>query len=330
MKPDNKKRRKGPRRQDGYFGSWERERVLKAKKLKREFKKIRAWIDRYLKDRPEYRHLKSVMILWIMMKRYGLSIRGMIDELHFRRGALKVVCLKQARSKSWLHKWMRRLPMEMLDDLILFTAGDDACGSFSVDSTHHRFNRYRLVDNSGDERRANQRRRTHMTEAERKATRGKTVGAPPGKRWVSDTCKHHVLTSPNGKVLASVVTDGDTSDSVVFAELCSGIPKGSGNAMGDRAYCSEENCDLAVQVGRDPYFEPKKSYRGNGMSAWAEMVRLWKEHPGRFYKVYKTRSSIEACFSAIKGRFAYCVRSVTLEMQKRELAIVSICRNIHA
>ena len=60
------------------------------------------------------------------------------------------------------------------------------------------------------------------------------------------------------------------------------------------------------------------------MSAWAEMVRLWKEHPGRFYKAYKTRSSI------IKGRFAYCVRSVTLEMQKRELAIVSICRNIHA
>ncbi len=77
--------------------------MLKAKKLRREFKKIRAWIDRYLKDRPEYRHLKSVMILWIMMKRYGLAIRGMIDELHFGRGALKIACLKQARSKSWLH-----------------------------------------------------------------------------------------------------------------------------------------------------------------------------------------------------------------------------------
>ncbi len=67
------------------------------------------------------------------------------------------------------------------------------------------------------------------------------------------------------------------------------------------------------------------------MSAWVEMVRLWKEHhPWRFYKVYKTRSRIEACFSAITGRFAYCVRSVTLEMQKRELAIVSICRSISA
>ena len=60
------------------------------------------------------------------------------------------------------------------------------------------------------------------------------------------------------------------------------------------------------------------------------MVRLWREHPGRFYKVYLTRSSIEACFSAIKGRFTYCVRSVTPEMQKRELAIMTICRNINA
>ena len=123
MKSDSKKQRKRPRRQDGHFGSWEQERVLKAKKLKLEFKKIRAWIYRYLKGHPEYGHLRSVMMLWIMMKRYGLSIRGMIDELHFRRGSLKVARLDWVPSKSWLHKWMHKLPMEMLDDLILFTAG---------------------------------------------------------------------------------------------------------------------------------------------------------------------------------------------------------------
>ena len=77
--------------------------MLRAKKLKREFRKIRAWIGRYLKDRPVYRHPKSVMMLWIMMKRYGLSIRGMIDELHFGRSALKAACLKRVRYKSRLH-----------------------------------------------------------------------------------------------------------------------------------------------------------------------------------------------------------------------------------
>ena len=157
MKPDNKKRRKRPRRQDGYFGNWEKQ-VLKAKKLKRKFKKIRTWIDRYLKDNPEYSHRKSVMMQWIMMTRYNLSIRGIVAELHYSRGSQKVACLRWVHFKSWLHKWMHRLPLEILNAITLFTAEDDAYGSFSVDSSHHRFNRYRLVDNSGDERRANQRR----------------------------------------------------------------------------------------------------------------------------------------------------------------------------
>ena len=57
---------------------------------------------------------------------------------------------------------------------------------------------------------------------------------------------------------------------------------------------------------------------------------MWKEHPGRFYGAYKARTTVEATFSAIKGRFVYCVRSVTIHMQERELAIVSMCRNIGA
>ena len=58
------------------------------------------------------------------------------------------------------------------------------------------------------------------------------------------------------------------------------------------------------------------------------MVKFWKEHPGRFYAVYKTRTTIEAAFYAIRQH--YRVRSVTPHMQERELAIVSICRNFGA
>ena len=101
--------------------------------------------------------------------------------------------------------------------------------------------------------------------------------------------------------------------------------------MGHPRVCPRrDNCEAAIAKGRDPYFEPKKNHAGRGTSNRAKMVRLWKEHPGRFYKVYKVRTTIEAAFSAIKGRFAYCVRSVTHHMQERELAIVSICRNIGA
>ena len=116
----------------------------------------------------------------------------------------------------------------------------------------------------------------------------------------------------------------------MFGKLCAKIPHGSGASLGDGACCSATNCEAATAKGRDPYFEPKKSHTGKETDAWAKMVRLWREHPGRFYRVYKAKTTVEATFSAIKGRFAYCVRSVTAHMQERELAIVSICRNIEA
>ena len=144
---------------------------------------------------------------------------------------------------------------------------------------------------------------------------------------MSNTCKRHALISPDGMVLASIVTDRDTADSIIFAKLCAKLPKGRGIAPGDDTYCSSDNCEAAVAAGRDPFFEPK-NHTGKGTDTWAGMVRFWKEHPGRFYAVCKTRTAIKAAFSAIRQH--HRVRSVTPRMQERELATVSICRNIGA
>ena len=89
--------------------------------------------------------------------------------------------------------------------MILFTVGDDIYGRFPAVSSRHGFNRYRLADHPGDERRADRRRRT---EAEGRAACGKRAGAPPGKRWVGDTCRRHEMTPPNGRVPALVVAGG--------------------------------------------------------------------------------------------------------------------------
>ena len=126
----------------------------------------------------------------------------MMAELYFRRGSRKATGLKHVPSKSWPHKWLERVPMGLLDGLILFAAGKAAYGSFPADSTHHRFNRYALADHAG------------------------------GKRWVADTCKHHVQVSPDGKVLASMVTDGNGADTAMFGKPCAKIPDGSGAALG--------------------------------------------------------------------------------------------------
>ena len=58
-------------------------------------------------------------------------------------------------------------------------------------------------------------------------------------------------------MLASIVTDGKTSDTIMFERLWAKIPEGSGPAMGDYTYCSSANCEAAR--GGDPYFELKKN-----------------------------------------------------------------------
>ena len=204
MKPDNKKRRKGKRRPNNYYKNWEQKSKLKSKHFKACLKEVKKWVDGALKDTPGLACLKAALILWIMMKRYNFSLRVMMDELRFRPGALRIVGLDWYPSKSWLHKWLGRPYPGMLDELILFTAGEDAFGTLSVDSTHHQFNRYVLVN---DARR--------------------------GEKWVHDTVKHHAPISPGGKVVSSVVTDGKASDSPVPAALCAKAPRGSGCPLGE-------------------------------------------------------------------------------------------------
>jgi transposase len=77
-----------------------------------------------------------------------------------------------------------------------------------------------------------------------------------------------------------------------------------------------------------PCLLPRKNCSGHGFSAWARMLKWHKEHPGSFYKAYGRRSLVESGFSAVKGHFGHAVRCVTLEMQRRELTTMSICRNL--
>ena len=67
-----------------------------------------------LKEHPEHKRLKTVIILGIMMKRYGFSLRGMISELYFRRGSRKAAGLKDVPSRSWPRKWLKRVAVDCL------------------------------------------------------------------------------------------------------------------------------------------------------------------------------------------------------------------------
>ena len=76
MKPDNKKRRSKKRRPDGYRGGRERKRMVNAKGLKRNVKKVGKRMGRHAKAYPECGRLKTVTMLGIMVRRYGFPPRG--------------------------------------------------------------------------------------------------------------------------------------------------------------------------------------------------------------------------------------------------------------
>ena len=138
------------------------------------------------------------------------------------------------------HKWMKRIPVDLLDSLLRFTGGD-ARGTLSVDSTRYTFNRHVLVE---DARR--------------------------GKFYRKATVKHHTLITDSGRIVA--VTDGNAGDSPALARLCARAPRGKGYLLGDSAYCFRGDCRLAASIGRQPCFRPEKGFVARGMGEWG---RCW-------------------------------------------------------
>ena len=298
MKPDHKKRR-SKKRKKGCCKAHEKRRRNGGKALKSRFKAMLKAAEGFLKGHPGYRQIKCALVSRIMVKGYDCSIRGMVEGYNSRPGLSKKAGLGRTPSRSWPHKRMGLIPMDPLDAPVLFTAGKMARRTLIVDSSHHTYSRY--------------------------------VGASDPKKgtyYKLDTVKHHALMTSSGRMVASIVTDGNTGDSPVPALLCAKAPHGRGYLLGDPAYCPTENCRLAVLLGRMPCLLPRKNCSGHGFSAWARMLKWHKEHPGSFYKAYGRRSLVESGFTAVKGHFGHAVRCVTLEMQRRELAITSICRNL--
>ena len=166
----------------------------------------------------------------------------MAEECEARPGLCRKLDMDHVPSKLWLYKWMKRIPLDLLDSLLL-TTGSGSCQTLSVDSTQYAFNRYVEVE---DVRR--------------------------GRHHGKNTVKQHALITEDLRIVAVIVTDGNAGDSPALAELCAKAPRGSGHMLGDSAYCSRENCLLAAGLGREPCFLPKKGFVPHGMDGWG---RCW-------------------------------------------------------
>ena len=90
-------------------------------------------------------HPKTVLLLGIMMKRCGFLLWWIIGQMYYRSNSRRVAELYMSRHT---HKWLGRLPVDLLDDLIQFPTSKAVYGIVSVDLMRHRFNRCVLIDYS--------------------------------------------------------------------------------------------------------------------------------------------------------------------------------------
>ena len=158
---------------------------------------------------------------------------------------------------------MKKIPIDLLDELLVQTSGKAAQETLLADSSSYTYNRYVWKENA------------------------------KGGRFEHLTLKHHVLLALNGCVVASVVTDGERDGSQMLTRLTEKAPLGSGYLLADRKYCCKENCAKTLRIGRLPCIRPPKSRIGSGLCAWSNMIRWERNDPSSFYKKFGMRKPVE-------------------------------------
>ena len=115
-------------------------------------------------------------------------------------------------------------------------------------------------------------------------------------------------------VVAIEVTERNTQDAPYFVPLVSETMQNFDvtRILGDKAYSSYANLELAVQNGATPFIPFKNYAVGTSKSeTWNRMFHFFSFNRAEFLKAYHQRSNVEATFSAIKRKFGDYVRSRT-------------------
>jgi transposase len=166
------------------------------------------------------------------------------------------------------------------------------------------------------------------------------------KRWYEsrldlkqkmDFKKLHVVSGIRTNIItAAEASWGHDNDSPFFENL---IKDTSFNfkvkkVYADAAYLSKKNCQLVADMGARPFIMPKSNtkevmtlqYKGK-ISAWREMIALWKSNEELFREYYHKRSNVESTFSMMKRKFLPYIRSKDTQAQFNELIIKCCVHN---
>ena len=222
-----------------YYMNYEARRRNSGNVARIKHKKVRRIVNKFIKKHPEYRNLGVYLMVALLMIQHNQSYRGMVDVFNYYKIIRKKLGFSHTPSKSCLWPNVSKLPIGLLDKLLVFTAGKEAQETLLVDSSSYTYNRYVWKESA------------------------------KGGRWERLTVKHHTLITLSGCIVASIVTDGNCDDSPILKKLTKKAPEGCGYLLADRKYCCKENCTEAIRIGRLPCIRPPKSHTGHGLGAWS-------------------------------------------------------------
>jgi len=145
-----------------------------------------------------------------------------------------------------------------------------------------------------------------------------------------DCIKLHISVDVDtGIVHWFTITSSRRHDSPEFKNLIKHLPE-LGNVLGDKAYSSRDNCQIAADKKGKPYlhFKDNVTNKAKGKPAWIISVREYKNNTEEWLSTYHLRSIVESVFSSIKRRWGSFLRSKRKWMQKKELSLKVLSYNV--
>jgi transposase len=145
-----------------------------------------------------------------------------------------------------------------------------------------------------------------------------------------DCIKLHIsIDVDTGIIHWFIMTNSSRHDSPEFKNLIKHLPE-LGNVLGDKAYSSRNNCQIAADKNGKPYlhFKDNATNKAKSKPAWIISIREYKNDTEEWLSVYHLRSIVESVFSSIKRRWGSFLRSRKKWMQKKELSLKVLSYNI--
>jgi transposase len=144
--------------------------------------------------------------------------------------------------------------------------------------------------------------------------------------------KAHIMCGTKTNIVTAIeITPRNSQDSPEFPLLVETTAANFNmqRVMGDKAYSSKANLELAESKGAVPFIPFKNYAVGTSKSeTWNRLFHYFSLNRAEFLSVYHARSNAESVFSAIKRKFGDFIRSKTPTAQTNELLCKFLAYNI--